>query len=396
MRLLIWFLLLPSFVLAQSKPPPRMWVVDPAAIQVKIPDLGAASAKLEWSTLSELNRLNLFGIQTQMFNPPRAARALALVSVAINDSLELTRRKTSLEPNIVAIAAVREVLLYLHPTYPVIRDAIRETAHDLSAAIRSEKARADESKQVGRRVGLQIVKFARQDGANQQTIPQYPKPSPGIWTPPLGRLPVEPGWGAVVPIGVSKDQLAQPEPPPNWDDAVYEQDRAQFWQEMQDISESDKAIAEKWAGDPGTVTPAGLWQEKAIEMLQARNYSAEDSVTLLATLNVAMHNSFIACWRAKFTYYTARPAQWVATFDKAWRPYLRTPRFPAYPSGHSTVSGTAAEILSAYFPEETATFQQMAKEASYSRIVAGIHWLVDGTGGLELGKRIAEQILVKP
>jgi membrane-associated phospholipid phosphatase len=162
---------------------------------------------------------------------------------------------------------------------------------------------------------------------------------------------------------------------------------------MQDISEADRDIATKWAGDGGTVTPAGLWQEKAIELLQARNYSAEDSVTLLATLNVAMHNSFIACWKAKFTHYTARPNQWVATFNKGWRPFLRTPRFPAYPSGHSSVSGAAAEVLSAYFPDQSATFEQMAKEASYSRIVAGIHWFVDGSGGLELGRRIAGQVL---
>jgi membrane-associated phospholipid phosphatase len=72
---------------------------------------------------------------------------------------------------------------------------------------------------------------------------------------------------------------------------------------------------------------------------------------------------------------------------------LRTPRFPAYPSGHSSVSGAAAEVLSFYFPDETATFEQMAKEASYSRIVAGIHWFVDGSGGLELGRRIAGQVL---
>jgi hypothetical protein len=393
MRLLICLVWLLSVVLAQGKPTPRVWIADLAPILAKVPELDTAEAKFAGSTLSELNRLNLFGIQTQMFNPPRAARALALVSVAINDSLELVRQKPGLEPNIVAVAAVQEVLLCLHPTYPVIRDAIRETASDLIAARAAAKKVREASKQAGRALGAQIVLFSRQDGANRQTIPQYLKPAPGVWTPPLGRLPVEPGWGAVVPIGLAKDQLAQAEAPPAWGSAQFEEDRKQFWQEMGSLDPSDRDIAIKWAGDGGTVTPAGLWQEKAIELLQARNYSAEDSVTLLATLNIAMHNSFIACWKAKFTYNIARPAPWVASFDKTWKPFLRTPRFPAYPSGHSSVSGAAAEVLSFYFPDETATFEQMAKEASYSRIVAGIHWFVDGSGGLELGRRIAGQVL---
>ncbi|MBO1435620.1 vanadium-dependent haloperoxidase [Meiothermus sp. CFH 77666] len=354
------------------------------------------ASNLSWDTLSELQRLELLGIQTQMFSPPRTARALALLTVAMNDSLYLLRNHPEAEPNVVTAFAAQEVMLYLHPTFPNLKDALRQTVAAIYARASSAgfaEKNLQLSREIGRQVGLQIVAWGRRDGAARQIIPTYPAPAPGVWVLPLGRPAVEPGWGSVTPIGVRLEALARSSPPPDWNSPEYERERTLFWAEQQKLNDYGRQIADRWAGDPGTVTPAGLWQEAAVEILQKRQSQAADAVAILAALNVAMHNSFIACWRDKYIYYTARPDQWVATFDKRWRPYLRTPRFPAYPSGHSTVSGAAATILTAFFPSEAKTWNEMAKEASYSRIIAGIHWFIDGSGGLDLGERVARQVL---
>lgn len=397
MRLMVFMLmLLCSLGLGQS----RAWIAAPTpALSALLSQLKPVDSlppsPLRWETLSELQRLELLGTQTQMFSPPRTARALALLTVAIHDALHLTQGRP-LEANVLAAYAAQEVMLYLHPTFPNLKDAVRQTAQAIYRQAQAQgwpEASLQLSQALGRQVGLQVVAWGRRDGAARQTIPAYPAPAPGVWVLPLGRPAVEPGWGGVMPIGVAPEALAKAAPPPAWDSPEFARERALFWAEQTQLNDYGRQIADKWAGDPGTVTPAGLWQEAALEILRQRRIDATQAVSMLAVLNIAMHNAFIACWRDKFIYYTARPEQWVRSFDRRWQPYLRTPRHPAYPSGHAAISGAAATVLKHFFPEEAQTWESMAKEASYSRVIAGIHWFVDSSGGLEQGQQVAQQVL---
>ena len=65
------------------------------------------------------------------------------------------------------------------------------------------------------------------------------------------------------------------------------------------------------------------------------------------------------------------------------------PNFPAYPSGHSTFSAAAAEVLSYVFPAAASDFDGMKEEASISRLYGGIHYRSDIERGKEHGARIA-------
>jgi membrane-associated phospholipid phosphatase len=84
-----------------------------------------------------------------------------------------------------------------------------------------------------------------------------------------------------------------------------------------------------------------------------------------------------------------------ASLDPAWSPYIYTPSFPSYPSGHSTTSSAAATVLARFFPEGAARLAAMAREAGESRIYGGIHFPSDNTAGLALGRRVAAATLAQ-
>ena len=136
-------------------------------------------------------------------------------------------------------------------------------------------------------------------------------------------------------------------------------------------------------------------------------------------LDIAMADSGIACWDAKYTYNFWRPITAIANADTdgnantqadtTWTPLLPTPAFPEYMSGHSTFSGAADAVLSSFFGASTAftatsvtlpgvtraysSFAQAADEAGISRIYGGLHFMTSDLDGLAAGRSIGNLVL---
>ena len=84
-------------------------------------------------------------------------------------------------------------------------------------------------------------------------------------------------------------------------------------------------------------------------------------------------------------YWSVRPVTVIrAQLDSSWLPYIATPPFPSYPSGHSTTSGAASAVLAAFFPSRAAELDGIAEEAAVSRLYSGIHFRSDNEAGLVL------------
>jgi membrane-associated phospholipid phosphatase len=71
------------------------------------------------------------------------------------------------------------------------------------------------------------------------------------------------------------------------------------------------------------------------------------------------------------------------------------PSSPSYPSEHAAAAQAAATMLAHFLPNEAASFQAMAEEAGWSRVLAGVQYPSDYYAGLELGRRVAEQVIAK-
>ncbi len=142
------------------------------------------------------------------------------------------------------------------------------------------------------------------------------------------------------------------------------------------------AIVHKWADGVNTYTPPGHWNDIAAEYIRDANYSEVRAARAFALLNMSLHDAAVACWDTKFFYFNPRPCQ----LDESIKTGTGLPNFPAFTSGHSTFSGSAATVLSYLFPEHSDYFMSEAQEASDSRLFGAIHYRSDIEMGLTHGK----------
>jgi membrane-associated phospholipid phosphatase len=175
-----------------------------------------------------------------------------------------------------------------------------------------------------------------------------------------------------------------------------------------------------WNGN----TPA-YWNRIAGTISAERHLTLSDNARLFALLNITMADAAIACWDAKYTYVFWRPITAITLadldgnpdtdVDTSWIPLLQTvppgitPNHPEYPSGHSTVSSSAATVLAAYFGDATPfsidseklpgvlrsfpSFSQAVLEINNARVFGGIHFRTACLTGNAVGQAVANFIV---
>jgi membrane-associated phospholipid phosphatase len=165
------------------------------------------------------------------------------------------------------------------------------------------------------------------------------------------------------------------------------------------------------------------WNQVALSLAMQRHLTFPEEARLLALMNVAIADAGIACWEAKYHYVFWRPVTAIPLADTdgnpatagepSWLPLLVTPPHPEYPSGHSSVSGAAAAILSSYFGEHSSftvptdstaipglagmvrsfsSFTAATDEVNNARVFGGIHFRTAVNDGRALGTAIADYV----
>lgn len=335
-------------------------------------------------------------------NPLRVARSLAVLQVAMHDAVERTAAQGGDEKvhAVAAAAAVGPALDYLFPLETPGR--FETMAWALKAAARAEPGSNGEilghAWSSGQLVAQRAIAHALRDDSDLVWDPrQRPALAPGNWraAPPLHAYdPLEPlavSWGTWV---LKDGGEVQPQPPVAYDTPEYWREAEEVLAVSRALTAEQKRIAEDWNLDRGSITPAGVWNLKARELIGVGDLDALHAARVLAVLNIALADASIAAWRVKFTYWTQRPVTAIRErLDPEWLPHLLTPAFPGYVSGHAVVSGAAGEVLAAFFPEASNGLQAAAEEAALSRLYGGIHFRSDNAEGLKLGRRIGQVIL---
>ena len=183
----------------------------------------------------------------------------------------------------------------------------------------------------------------------------------------------------------------RPVPPPSTSSQQFKDEVAEIYNYSKNPTREQIRIAHFWADGLSTYTPPGHWNAIATEDFVKQNFSEVRWARNMGLLNMSLMDAAIACWDAKYFYFNPRPSQ----IDPRIKTTTGLPNFPAYTSGHSTFSGAAATILGHIIPARAAAYNDMAREATESRIYGAIHYRSDCVKGLEAGNKVGNYAIAR-
>jgi hypothetical protein len=381
---------------------------------------------------------------TPTYSPPVASRTFGYLGVAAYEAMASARPEMrtfagqlnglsalpkdmpgqGYDEALVLDAALETLVITFYAnTGPTGQRALDALKGKLSTGLETqqEPSLVSRSKARGEAIARHVLAWAATDGAGDITNLGFPTEyklgdKPESWKPTntfgLQQRPLLPHWGKNRPFAMGNASACRLPPPP----AYSEDPNSEFYKQAKEVLETAKArtpeqktIARFWSDDPMlSPTPPGHWIAIALQLSESQKFETPRTVELLARMGIVTADAFIGNWETKFTYDLLRPVTFIRrTMDPTFEPQLITPPFPEYPSGHSTVSGAAADVLTAAFGEnfaftdEThkrdklkarsfASFRAAADEAARSRLYGGIHFRAGIEMGLEQGRCVAK------
>ena len=355
---------------------PRVGVLL-AVLALSVPGASLAGSRDRAAPVTGWIDVTLEEISGHRVNPPRAARALALVSVAIDRGAAHGHRAVH--------GASAEVLAHLFPDRAV---AFRERASGLAGNPAQLRR--------GQKIGAAVVARANRDDSDAAYTGTRPF-GIGFWTEPPGVPgPLEPAAGQWRPWNIRRGSVYRPPPPPGPGDAGYDDAVMDVYETSLSLTPQQRAIALFWADGAGTETPAGHWNRIALDLVGTKPALSEGG---RPELRAPQHRAGRRVHRLLGREVQARCGRPITairrTIDSSWSPVVPTPPFPSYVSGHSTTSGAASAVLAALFPRRARDLASMANEAALSRLYGGIHFSFDNDDGLVLGRSVGRAALTR-
>jgi PAP2 superfamily len=235
---------------------------------------------------------------------------------------------------------------------------------------------------------LVVEKLVKRLNVEKAQIADYPiKRGKELWEAPAsGYRGLNFGSMKTWYIDSSKQFLAQGL---NADSTFWKEQCAQVKKIEESANGAEKEAVFEWAGL--TSIGSGDWNKIVTDYLQRKNIPIEQQLYVRAVVFSALADSNAVAFNSKYTYWVKRPSQ----RDSTIHPLIKVPNHPSYPSAHSTLSGTVAEVLSYFFPEDKSYWNKTAETAGMSRIWGGVHYPIDHLNGLTLGQQVAEVVLKK-
>jgi membrane-associated phospholipid phosphatase len=380
---------------------------DAVALQ-QIAYWNSGSPSYRWNQIA-LDAMNARAMPANM-----AFRDLALVHVAIYDATlaawdskytynrqrpsEVDPSLTTVIPNpsnpsypseyAVTAGAASTVLAWLFPEdAQFFLDKAQESVRSRLLAGVEYPSDVEAGLKLGQQVADLVIARGKADGSDAKWTGSIPTEA-GHWTGENPAFPTAGSWKTWVLT--SGDEFRSP-PPPAYDSAQEATDMAEL--KSFERTPVTNALAMFWEFGAGGRRIHWFWNDVASRLIMEARWddNAPRAARAYALANIAGLDGMIACFDAKYTYWSMRPFQ----VDSEFKPLFTTPNHPSYPSAHGCISSAVAGVLADLFPVNAEEVLGLAQQASESRIWGGIHFRTDVVVGVQLGQDVAEAVMAR-
>jgi hypothetical protein len=398
-------------------------------------------------TMHELNYVIIYDI----FTPPVASRIFAYSNLAAYETLSKEgKHYNSLEgkvnglnnipspakpdevdfplASIIAMTKVGKALTFSEARMDALIDSIKNLAKNTNMTTEM----FDSSINYGGRVADSILSWAKKDNYGKTRGSKFTVTGlEGHWSPtPPGYFDaVEPKWQTIRTLALDSANMFSINPPPTFSkDSTSEfyKMAKQVYDTVNALNDNQEWISNFWDCNgfkmhqeghvmfaTKAMTPCGHWMEIIGTVSRDKNADWYQTVFNYTGASMAMFDGFIACWYYKYYYDMIRPETYINLYiDPNWKPFLQTPPFPEYISGHSVISAAAAEFLSRVYGDKVSftdsserdwgfpdrsfkSFGDCSMEVSVSRFYGGIHYWKAVIEGRNQGNKIGDLVMDK-
>lgn len=283
----------------------------------------------------------------------------------------------------------------------------------------------------GKLVADSIFAWVKRDNYNQSRgMPRFTVSNEaGTWqpTPVDYAQAIEPHWKTIRPLTLESSSQFSPKEKLEYSlkkNTPFYKSMMEVYETVKNLDTVQKAIAKYWDDNPNVsvnmghlnyfihkISPGGHWLMIAKQACEDKNETVSRASLAYTLTSIAVFDGFISCWDEKYKTNLVRPITVINDHvDKNWQPYIQTPPFPEFTSGHGVISNAAAAVLTGLFGDDYAftdateipfgndtrsfkSFYEAATEVSWSRVYGGIHYPATARISITQGKDVGNHVL---
>ena len=297
-----------------------------------------------------------------------------------------------------------------------------ETAFSNRFQTETDAVKIQNAVNYGHQVATSIFNWSKTDGGHQAylhiTDPAYTAPTgEGLWVPtfPAFGAPVHPYWGEnrsfITNIAAATQPVA-PTPYSAAEGSAFYKMVNELYTVSLSLSREDSTIAKFWGDQPGNLNVPAHATNILTQLITKNKLDLTAATAAYALHGIAMYDASISVWKTKYHFNQLRPITYIRSImgHTNWNSVLPTPPHPEYTAAHAVISAASAVVLEKFFGKNYAftdhsydasygartysSFDEYAKEAGRSRLLAGIHYAPSIAVGLTQGRQVGNKVML--